>query len=71
MPNQPKTPARSVRVGVDLWDAAKKTAAANGETVSDIINEALRRYVKGQGTCRRHMWCHPPCSDCGGRADDE
>lgn len=46
MPNQPKTPARSVRVGVDLWDAAKKAAAANGETVSDIINEALRRYVR-------------------------
>jgi predicted transcriptional regulator len=46
MPNQPKTPARSVRVGDDLWSAAKRTAAERGEDVSDVIRQALARYVK-------------------------
>lgn len=46
MPNQPKTPARGVRVPDDLWRAAKTKAAANGETVTGIIIRALERYVK-------------------------
>jgi hypothetical protein len=45
MPNQPKTPARSVRVGVSLWETAKAKAAENGETVTDVIVRALREYV--------------------------
>jgi hypothetical protein len=48
MPNQPKTPARSVRVGVDLWQAAKVTAEQRGETVTDVILRALRQYVEPQ-----------------------
>ena len=39
------TPARSVRVGVDLWNAAKTRAAERGETVTDIVVRALREYV--------------------------
>jgi hypothetical protein len=27
------------------WDAAKKAADANGETLGDVIRAALRRYV--------------------------
>jgi hypothetical protein len=46
MPNQPKTPARSVRVGVDLWQAAKAKAEERGETVTDVIVRALERYVR-------------------------
>jgi hypothetical protein len=46
MPNQPATPARSVRVGVDLWNAAKARAAARGETVTDVVVRALRDYVR-------------------------
>jgi hypothetical protein len=46
MPNQPKTPARSVRVGVELWEAAKVAAATRGETVTDVIVRALESYVK-------------------------
>ena len=45
MPNQPKTPARSVRVGVDLWGQVKTRAAERGETVTDVIVRALREYV--------------------------
>jgi hypothetical protein len=48
MPNQPRTdnPARSVRVPDDLWAAAKAQAALRGETVTDAVIRALRRYVK-------------------------
>jgi hypothetical protein len=44
MPNQPRTPARAVRVGV-LWDEAKTTAARRGETMTAVIVRALRAYV--------------------------
>lgn len=46
MPNQPKTPIRNIRVDDELWDAVKKKAAEQGRTVTDVIREALRRYVK-------------------------
>lgn len=46
MPNQPKTPARSVRVGDLLWEQAKDAATSNGETVTDVVVRALERYVK-------------------------
>jgi hypothetical protein len=45
MPNQPATPARSVRVGAGLWEQAKTRAAERGETVTDVIVRALRAYV--------------------------
>jgi len=46
MPNQPKTPLRSVRVPEDIWQAAKARAEEKGETVSDVIMRALRRYAR-------------------------
>lgn len=46
MPNQPKTPARAVRIEDALWQAAQAKAAERGETVSDVIRRALQRYVK-------------------------
>lgn len=46
MPNQPRTPARAVRVEDDLWRAAQRQAADRGETVSDVIRRALERYVR-------------------------
>ena len=45
MPNQPKTPIRTVRVGDSLWEAAQVTAAARDETVSDVVRRALEEYV--------------------------
>ena len=45
MPNQPKTPVRSVRVPQPLWDAAKTCADSNDETVTDVIVRALNEYV--------------------------
>ena len=55
MPNKPRAdnPVRPVRVEDDLWQAAKEAAALDGTTVSDVIREALRRYVKrSQATTR-------------------
>ncbi len=48
MPNKPRpdNPARSVRVPDDLWQAAKDRAAERGETVTDVLVRALRRYVR-------------------------
>lgn len=48
MPNQPRddNPARQIRVDDNLWTAAKQAAANNRTTVSDIVRDALRRYVK-------------------------
>lgn len=46
MPNQPKTPTRNVRVGDELWQAAKARAAERGETVTDVLVRALKRYVR-------------------------
>jgi predicted DNA-binding ribbon-helix-helix protein len=44
--NPNHTPPRSVRIEEALWVAAKKKAEERGETVTDVITEALRRYVK-------------------------
>ena len=45
MPNQPKTPIRTVRVGDSLWQAAQAAAEQNDETVSDVVRRALEQYV--------------------------
>jgi predicted transcriptional regulator len=42
----PKTRHRTIRVPDDLWQHAQAIAKARGETLSDIIRDALRRYVK-------------------------
>jgi predicted transcriptional regulator len=48
MANQPRpgNPARAVRVEDELWEAAKAIAAERGDSLSDIMRDALRRYVK-------------------------
>lgn len=46
MPNQPKTPARSIRIEDALWRKAQERAAERGETVSDAIRRFLERYTR-------------------------
>ena len=46
MPNQPKTPIRSVRIPDEEWQAAQRRAAERGETVSAVIRRMLRRYAR-------------------------
>lgn len=45
-PNAPKTPNRVIRVDDELWRAAQAKAEAEARTVSDVVREALRKYVK-------------------------
>lgn len=46
MPNQPKTPGRSVRIPDDLWQRALETANTNGTTVTAEINRFLTRWTR-------------------------
>lgn len=46
MPNQPKTPARSVRVRDELWNEAKTVADQRGESISAVLVRALQEYVQ-------------------------
>jgi hypothetical protein len=46
MPNAPKTPTRTIRVASDLWLAVKDKAAIENRTVTDVIVEALKAYIK-------------------------
>jgi hypothetical protein len=45
MPDQPKTPTRSIRIPDDEWQAALEATKAKGETVTNVVREALRRFV--------------------------
>jgi predicted transcriptional regulator len=46
MPKQPKTPVRGIRVPDDLWNAARAKASARSDSLSQVIREALRKYVQ-------------------------
>jgi hypothetical protein len=43
------TPARSFRPPPELWERVKATAAANGETVTDVLVRALEAYDRKHG----------------------
>lgn len=49
MPNQPATPHRTVRVPDEVWDEALRIAHDRGETVTDVVQRALRRYIREFG----------------------
>lgn len=46
-PRPPRKP-RAVRVEDDLWDAAKRAAEERGDVLSEVIREALKRYVRSK-----------------------
>jgi len=41
-----QTPMRSFRIPDVLYEAASEKAAAEGRTLSDVVRELLRDYVK-------------------------
>ena len=43
------TTLRNVRVAAPLWLAARASASARGENLSDVIRAALEEYVKRYG----------------------
>ena len=46
VPNQPKTPQRSVRVPDEVWARAKEKAEAQGITVSEVVREKLEEWLR-------------------------
>jgi hypothetical protein len=46
MPNPRHTPMRTIRIAEDLWQQALATAAANEESVSEVVRRALVNYVR-------------------------
>lgn len=43
------TPRRSVRIPDDVWNEALTIATGRGDKLSDIMREALERYIKKEG----------------------
>lgn len=43
---KPPMVMRSIRVPAKLWDEAKAKADEREESISDVVREALERYVK-------------------------
>lgn len=46
MPNKPKTPVTGFRIPPDLKTEAADKAAREGRTLTDVVLDALRRYVR-------------------------
>jgi predicted DNA-binding protein len=46
--NQPKTPIRGFRIPSDLYHAAMAKAESEGRTLTDVVREALQRYVDSE-----------------------
>jgi hypothetical protein len=45
---RPRAKPRSVKVTDPLWDAAMAKAVERGEYLSEVIREALERYVRSK-----------------------
>ena len=48
MPNKPRTPVSTFRIPTDLKAEAAAAAGAEGRTLTDVVVEALERYVRKQ-----------------------
>ncbi len=46
VPNQEKTPRRTVRVPNEVWQPAGQKARDNDENVSEVIRRALTDYIR-------------------------
>jgi len=49
MPNQPKTPMRTIRVDDDLWDAFGQATGAAGADRSYVLRELMAWYARETG----------------------
>ncbi len=48
VPNQPKTPTSTFRIPPDIKAAAQAKAEERGETLTDVVVRALKRYGKAR-----------------------
>lgn len=49
VPNQPATQVRGFRIPDELWEEVRRLAEERGETATDVVLRALRRYVRDNG----------------------
>ena len=42
------TPLRAFRIDDDLWEQARARAATDGVSLSEVVRDALRRYVEAE-----------------------
>ena len=40
-----KTPLRAIRIDSELWEAAQAKAATEGDNLSAVIRDSLRKYL--------------------------
>ena len=45
MQRRAKTPTRTIRVSDATWQAVKAKAASEGFTITDVILDALKKYL--------------------------
>jgi hypothetical protein len=48
------TPVRNVRISDDLWHPALAAARAQGDTITAVIERALRRYLAAYERTQPH-----------------
>ena len=48
VPNQEKTPRRTIRIDDELWRAAQAEAKRRGVTISDVVRDLMERFVRGE-----------------------
>ena len=46
MPNQPKTPARAVRIDDETWAELRAVADRDGVTASDVVRRAIHELLR-------------------------
>lgn len=49
MADKPKTVSMTIRLPADLRDRVNARAVERGDLVSQVVRDALRRYVEGKG----------------------
>jgi hypothetical protein len=53
VPNQEATPRRTLRIPDEIWEEALRIARDRGETVTDVVLRALKRYIREFGEDER------------------
>lgn len=46
MPNQPKTPHRSIRIDDQMWETIKALAVSKNTNASDVIRESITTHFQ-------------------------
>jgi hypothetical protein len=68
MARRGKTPVRGIRIDIETWQAAQRTADERNEDLPDVIRAFLRRYARtAKPTPADRAWT---CHECDRRITD-